>query len=56
MSRRTSVQISTDTWSQLNSIRRLGESMDDIISRLIVDHIEYLKIIDSKSTRLSEAY
>lgn len=33
----TSVQVKADTWSVLNRMKRPGDSMDDVIQRLLSD-------------------
>lgn len=31
----TTIQVSEETWKKLNAIKRLGESMNDVITRLL---------------------
>lgn len=33
----TSAQIKVDTWEELNKLKRPGDSMDDVITRLLDD-------------------
>ena len=32
---KTKIQVNRDTWGELNSLKRLGESFDDVLKRLI---------------------
>jgi predicted CopG family antitoxin len=34
----TSAQIKVETWEELNGLKRPGDSMDDVIQRLIESH------------------
>lgn len=52
----TTIKITVETWVELNQLRRLGESMDAIVHRLIQDEIKYLKLIEPNATRLVEAF
>lgn len=34
----TTIQVSEETWKKLNGMKGLGESMNDVITRLLKEH------------------